>query len=53
MTPDDVSFVFKDVSAHRIILASKARLSNQDLDAVLKSIIEGVMIPKINNKVVL
>ena len=53
VTPDDVSFVFKDVSAHRIILASKARLSNQDLDAVLKSIIEGVMIPKINNKVVL
>lgn len=53
VTPDDAAYVFQDVSGHRIILSSKARLSNLDQNAVLKSIIEGVMIPKINSKVVL
>lgn len=53
VTPDDVAYVFKDVTGHRIILNSKARLSNFDIDAVLRSILEGVMIPKISSKVAL
>ena len=53
VTPDDVCYAFKDVTGHRIILSSKARLSSLDCDMVLKSIIEGVVIPKINSKVAL
>ena len=53
VTPDDVAYAFKDVTGHRIILNSKARLSNFDIDAVLRSILEGVMIPKISSKVAL
>ncbi len=51
VTPDDVAYAFKDVAGHRIILNSKARLNGLNYELVLKSIIEGVVVPKINNQV--
>ncbi|MBR6874080.1 MAG: MoxR family ATPase [Ruminococcus sp.] len=53
VTPDDVSYTFRDVAAHRIILNSKARLNNLNTDMVLKGVLDSVVIPKINNQVTL
>ena len=53
VTPDDVSYTFRDVAAHRIILNSKARLNNLNTDMVLKGVLDSVVIPMINNQVTL
>ena len=53
VTPDDVTYAFKDIVSHRIILNSKARLAGVTADSVLSGIIESVQIPKISNRVMI
>lgn len=45
--PDDVAFVFKDVSQHRIILERKAALSNMNETSILNEILKNVSVPKL------
>lgn len=45
--PDDVSLVFKDVTEHRILLSSKAKLSGLTPSDVLNDIIENIPVPVI------
>lgn len=45
--PDDVSEVFTDVSAHRIILDGKAKLSNITAEKVAAEILRSVPLPKV------
>ncbi|MBR4622309.1 MAG: MoxR family ATPase [Ruminococcus sp.] len=51
VTPDDVYYVFNDVCSHRIILNPKARINGYTSTQILKSIIDNVQVPKINNMV--
>lgn len=53
VTADDVTYAFKDIVSHRIILNSKARLAGMTADTVLSGIIESVQVPKISNRVML
>lgn len=53
VTPDDVTYAFKDVVSHRVILNSKARLNGLNTELILKNIIETVPIPKLSGKVVI
>lgn len=53
VTPDDVTYAFKDVVSHRIILNSKARLAGMTAESVLSAVLETVQIPKISNRVAL
>lgn len=51
VTPDDVTYAFKDVVSHRVILNSKARLAGMTTDSVLSNVIDTVQIPKVSNRV--
>lgn len=46
--PDDVIFICHDVFAHRIILSSKAKLSEKTADDVIQEIIKNTPAPKIS-----
>lgn len=43
--PDDVQEIFKDVTIHRIILNTKARISNTSEEKILLDILNSVIIP--------
>lgn len=45
--PDDVSYICRDVLAHRIILSSKARLNDNTADDVILDILKNTPVPKI------
>lgn len=47
LIPDDISYIFKDVASHRIILEHKAKLSGLSVDNVLNEILRNVPVPKI------
>ena len=53
VTPDDVSYVFNDVCAHRIVLNPKAKISGYTAEQILKGILDSVQVPKVNNMVAL
>lgn len=46
--PDDVIFICHDVFAHRIILNSKAKLSERTADDIIQEIIKNTPAPKIS-----
>lgn len=46
--PDDVSFIFKDVVEHRILLNSKARINDVTVKTVLSEIISSILVPEIS-----
>ena len=48
--PSDVQYVFKDVSAHRMILKAKARVNNVTIDNLLDDILRMVKAPRIIEK---
>jgi MoxR-like ATPase len=48
--PSDVQSVFKDVSAHRMILKPKARVNNVTVDNLLEDILRIVKAPRIITK---
>lgn len=45
--PDDTLYAFKDVSMHRILLNSKAKINGITGDDVIKEIVSSVTVPKI------
>lgn len=45
--PEDVRFVFTDVTAHRILLSSQAKISNTTAEQVLHKIIKEVAVPTV------
>lgn len=45
--PDDTLYAFRDVSMHRILLNSKAKINGITVDDVLREIVSSVAIPKI------
>lgn len=47
VTPDDVKYIFNNVSAHRVILSTSARASGMQVDTVLKQIIDSVPVPRV------
>lgn len=47
LIPDDISYIFKDVASHRIILEHKAKLSGLSVDNILNEILRNVPVPKI------
>lgn len=47
--PDDVSEVFSDVAAHRIILEGKAKLSSMNAEKIAAEILRNVPLPKVQN----
>jgi MoxR-like ATPase len=48
--PSDVSYIFKDVAAHRIVLKPKARVNNVTVDNLLDDILRIVKPPRILSK---
>ena len=48
--PDDVAFIFKDVTAHRILLSSKARINDVTVSDVTDEILSSVKIPEMSKK---
>ncbi len=48
--PDDVTYICHDVFSHRIILASKAKLSNMTAENVIDDIIRNTPAPRISGK---
>ncbi|MGB4659364.1 MAG: MoxR family ATPase [Mobilitalea sp.] len=48
--PTDVQYVFRDVSAHRMILKAKARVNNVTVDNLLEDILRIVKAPRIIEK---
>lgn len=48
--PDDISYIFKDVAEHRIILEHKAKLSGLSVNDLLNEILKSVPVPKVNVK---
>jgi MoxR-like ATPase len=46
--PDDVSFIFKDVVAHRLILSPQARINNTSARQVAVDILKKVPVPTIS-----
>lgn len=48
--PNDVQYIFKDVTAHRIILKPKARVNNVTVDNLLDDILRIVRPPRIISK---
>lgn len=48
--PSDVQYIFKDVSAHRMILKPKARINNVTVDNLLDDILRMVKPPRIISK---
>ena len=45
--PDDVSFIFKDVVSHRLILSPQARINNTTSIEVANDILSNTSVPKI------
>lgn len=45
--PDDIKNIFKDVTAHRIILRPKARVNNITVSSILDGILQQVQTPKL------
>lgn len=45
VVPDDISAIFCDVCAHRLLLSPKARLANQTAQDILTDILDSVPIP--------
>lgn len=45
VVPEDVQDVVKDVFRHRLILKSRARLSNRDTDKIIDEICATVRVP--------
>ena len=45
--PDDVSFIFKDVVSHRLILSPQARINNTTAIEVANDILSNTSVPKI------
>lgn len=50
VVPSDVGYIFKDVSAHRMILKAKARVNNIRVDNLLDDILRIVKPPRIITK---
>ncbi len=48
--PDDVSYICRDVFEHRIILSSKAKLSDVNEGTVIDEIIKSIHVPGISEK---
>lgn len=48
--PDDVSYICRDVFEHRIILSSKAKLSDVNEGTVIDEIIKSIYVPGISEK---
>ncbi|NLP26688.1 MAG: MoxR family ATPase [Clostridiales bacterium] len=46
--PDDVTFIFKDVVEHRILLNSKARINDVTVQSMLSEIINNIPVPEIS-----
>lgn len=46
--PDDISHIFCSVSAHRIVLSPKAKISDLTVNALLTEVLESVPAPKLN-----
>ncbi len=46
--PDDVSYMFHDVAAHRVVLSPKAKISEITTKELLTQILESVPAPKLN-----
>ena len=46
VSPDDVQAVFKDVTSHRIVLSTKAKLEGVTADGVLDGILRAVPVPR-------
>lgn len=47
--PDDINEVFTDVTAHRLVLESKAKLSSLTSEKITAEIIKSVPLPKVQN----
>ena len=45
VVPGDVSFVFRDVATHRIVLSSKARMGGLQVEDILSGILGQVLAP--------
>ena len=43
--PEDVAAVFSDVCAHRLVLATKARMMEERPEQVIRCILESVKMP--------
>lgn len=50
VVPSDVQYIFKDVTAHRMILKAKARINNVTVDNLLDDILRTVKAPRIIDK---
>lgn len=48
--PDDISYIFKDVAEHRLILEHKAKLNGLSVSDLLNEILKNVPIPKVKIK---
>lgn len=46
--PDDVAFICRDVFEHRIILSSKAKLSDKSMNDIISEIVKSVPAPSIS-----
>lgn len=46
--PDDVRYILKDVTAHRVLLNSKAKINDVTVTVLLDDIIKLIPVPKIN-----
>lgn len=46
--PDDVTFIFKDVVEHRILLNSKARINDATVQSILSEVINNIPVPEIS-----
>ena len=49
VVPEDVAAVFIDTCAHRLVLATKARMMEEKAETLLRSIIQSVKMPVIKN----
>lgn len=51
--PSDIQYIFKDVTAHRMILKPKARVNNVTVDNLLEDVLRMIRPPKIITKTVM
>jgi MoxR-like ATPase len=50
VAPEDVSAVFNDVCAHRLILKPKARITDTNAEGILHEVVSGVEMPVLKSK---